>query len=80
MESAIFAGIEAKSRALESAIYSRQGKERVEDMLQKMKSSYGLISLSSLFKNGPNFNPILPRHLDPATSGYSSDCFEVGLE
>lgn len=79
MESTIFAGIEAKARALESAIYAKQGKERVDEMVQKMKNTYGLISLSSLFKNGPSFSPVLSRHLDPATSGYSSDCYEVHL-
>jgi hypothetical protein len=77
MEKTIFAGIEAKSKELEAAICARNGKERIDDMIQKMKAGYHLVSLSSLFNPGPVFEPILPRTLDPATSGFSSDCYEV---
>jgi hypothetical protein len=77
MNKEVFAGIEAKSRDLENTIFGLKGKERIDDMIQKMKSGYQLMSLSSLFAQGPNFDPILPRTLDPATSGFSSDCYEV---
>lgn len=77
MDRTIFAGIEAKAKELESAVYARHGRERIDDMIQRMKTGYQLVSLSSLFNQGPVFEPILPRTLDPATSGFSSDCYEV---
>lgn len=77
MNKEVFAGIEAKARELEATLFRLNGKEKIDEMIQKMKSGYQLASLSSLYSQGSVFDPILPRTLDPATSGFSSDCYEV---
>lgn len=77
MNKEVFAGIEAKAKELEAALFRLNGREKIDEMIQKMKTGYQLTSLSSLFSQGSVFDPILPRTLDPATSGFSSDCYEV---
>lgn len=75
----MFEGIEAKATELEAWVSGKLGRPRLTEAAGRMKAGgFHLLSLSAVFGAAGDFDPLLPRTLDPATSGFSSDCYEVG--
>lgn len=77
-KSSIYNKIAWKTQAIRDLIVGRQDKQKIEDSITEYrKTSFQLASISSLFRGEPDFGVRLPEVLDPPTSGYSSDCYEV---
>jgi hypothetical protein len=79
MDKFLFAGIAQKAQEIEDLFRGKDLHARMEDTANRMRTEYHLVSLSSLARQSADFEPILKRTLDPPTSGYSSDCYEVPI-
>lgn len=75
----IYSKIAHRMQTLHDFVQARPEKVKIKECVEEFKkTNYQLTSLSFLFRNTLDFGPN-PDHLDPPTSGYSSDCYEVKL-
>lgn len=77
--SGFFGRILGKAQEFELLVDSLGGKAKIEQKVRELKKENKSIAISSLFKESQNYDPIIAKTLDPPTSGYSSDCYEVTL-
>lgn len=73
----VLAGIALTAEKVKRKFDQLGGAGRVQEALGVFRTGYHLTSLSELFQTKPSFGPLLTDYLDPPTSGFSSDCYEV---
>lgn len=73
-----YKSILAKAKELRENLIkeSENEKKTIEDLVSRMKTTHKLTSLSIIFEELKSYEPKIPNILDPATSGFSSDCYE----
>ena len=69
--------IYSKTSELKDLIDNGKTGTKPKDLVTQMKSKYQLISLSQIFPQLSDINPHIENTIDPATSGFSSDAYEV---
>lgn len=77
--SGFFGRILGKAQEFERLVDSLGGKAKIEQKVRELKKENKSFAISSLFRETHHFDPIIAKTLDPPTSGYSSDCYEVRL-
>jgi hypothetical protein len=69
----------SKAQELKNHIDNENSQDKVKGMVKLMKKQSQLFSLSEVFTNLKDINPFIDSILDPATTGYTSDAYEVSF-
>lgn len=67
-----------KAREVKQVVEQESVKQKstVDDLVSRMKTTHKLTSLCHIYPDLKDYTPKIPEILDPATSGFSSDCYE----
>ena len=71
-----YKSLKEKATEFKKRVTFCEGESTISNLIERMTQTRKLTSLSLMIKELDSYSPRIGTYIDPATSGFSSDCFE----